>query len=65
VAGRPSKLMGGEQQKNQMELAFTVSRRGEASQDTGQGTEPPVAKPETESRAPGLMEEDVSIKPSG
>jgi hypothetical protein len=57
--------MGGEQQKNQMELAFTVSRRGEASQDTGQGTEPPVAKPETESRAPGLMEEDVSIKPSG
>jgi RNA-directed DNA polymerase len=57
VAGRPSKLMGGEQQKNQMELAFTVSRRGEASQDTGQGTEPPVAKPETGSRTPGLMEE--------
>jgi RNA-directed DNA polymerase len=51
--------MGGKRQKNQLELAFTAERRGEAPETLGEGTEASVAKRGTESPASTerLMEE--------
>ncbi len=51
--------MIGKRQKNQLELAFTAERRGEASETLSGGTEPSVVERETESPASTerLMEE--------
>jgi RNA-directed DNA polymerase len=53
--------MGGERQKNQLELAFTAERKGETRKQTGKGTEPFAAKRDTESPTStgSLMEEVV------
>ncbi len=51
--------MEGKRQKNQVELAFTAEKRGEAPKPVVQGTEPSAVKTETESPASTekLMEE--------
>jgi len=54
--------MGGGRQKSQQQLALFAESRGEAPMAAGQGTEPPVAGREAESRAEDeqLMEQAVS-----
>jgi len=54
--------MGGRRQKIQYQLALFAESRGEAPMASNEGTEPPVAGRETESRAEDeqLMEEAVS-----
>ncbi|RJO65970.1 MAG: group II intron reverse transcriptase/maturase [Myxococcales bacterium] len=53
--------MGVKRQKNQWGLAFSAEGRGEAPRAAGEGTETPVAKPQSESPAEAerLMEEVV------